>query len=184
MSNFWPSGLDIADTASPEVILAAATKEWSEISGDVITLVIQDAKTEGGDRLLIVHAKHVPSNRTVKLFSVVHRPNAPYPARIYPEDDAVPDYLRKSYYKPGFSLANMRALRSETEGHEVRNQWVGDTPAEFRRHLIEVFNQGVLKSEVLGLLSGGTSSSEASPDVAGATPPPEASPDAAGEQQQ
>jgi hypothetical protein len=126
--------------------------------------VIRDAKSQSDDRLLIVHAKHVPTNRTVKLFSVLHRLNAPYPARIYPETDAVPDHLKKTNYKPGLSLANMRVFGAETEGGEVTNQWVSDTPSEFRRHLIEVFNQGILKSELLGL-------------IAGATPPPAPPPD-------
>jgi hypothetical protein len=178
MSDFWPSGLDMQDTASPEVILSTAGKEWSEESGGVVTLVIQGAESKGGDRLLIVHAKHVPSDRTVKLFSVLHRPNAPYPARIYPDEDKVPDYLKKRYYDPGFSLGSMRAVASvlsEREAREVTNEWVCDTPREFRSHLIEALNQGVVKSEVLGLIAGASSTPEARP---GATSTPETPPDA------
>ena len=173
MSDFWPSGLDMQDTSSPEVILSTASKEWSEQSGGVVTLVIQDAESTSGNRLLIVHAKHVPSNRTVKLFSVLHRPNAPYPARIYAEEDAVPDYLKKTYYKPG--IGDMAIVGAR--GHDVTNQWVCDTPAEFRRHLIEVFNQGVVKSEVLGLIAGRNLAPRRTAD---ATSTPETPSDAAG----
>jgi hypothetical protein len=174
MSNFWPSGLDMKDTASPEIILSTASDEWSDKSGGVITLAIQDTKSTSGDRLLIVHAKHVPSKRTVTLFSVLHRPNAPYPARIYPAKDAVPDHLKKTYYQPGFSLAELAI--GGASGHDVTNDWVCDTPSEFRSHLSEVFNQGVVKSEVLGLIAGATPPPQAPTD---ATPPPEAPPDAA-----
>jgi hypothetical protein len=99
--------------------------------------------------MLIVHAKHVPSNRTVTLFSVVHRPGAPYPAKIQPRDDELPDILKKSYYRPG--IADLAMIK--TSGQHVTNQWVCDTPAEFRSEVQKVFNLGVIKSEVLSLVS-------------------------------
>lgn len=162
MSDFWPSGLDMQDTASPELILSAASKEWSERSGGVLNLVIQDTVSQGDDRLLIVHAKHVPSNRTVTLFSVLHRPNAPYPARIYPAKDPVPSHLKKTYYEPG---AGDFQLSVRLRGGNVTNPWVCDTPTEFRNGLNEVFNQGVVKSEVISLVAGATSPPEAPPDT-------------------
>ena len=88
MNGFWPDDLNIEDTASPLEIIESAKGEWSERSNGVLTLVIQEGESNNGNEMLIVHGKHVPSNRTVALFSVVHRPGSPYPARIQPREDA------------------------------------------------------------------------------------------------
>src|SRR5262245_4197935 len=100
MTSFWPLDLDLRDTSSPLDILRSANQEWTEHSDGVLALVIQEEDSTSNNHILIVHAKHVPSNRTVTLFSVIHRPGAPYPARILPRDD-LPDGFKKSYYRPG-----------------------------------------------------------------------------------
>ena len=153
MNNFWPSGLDLTDTSSPLEILQAAKQEWIEQSNGLLALVIQETESTNGNHLLIVHAKHVPSKRTVTLFSVVHRLGAPYPAKIEPRDDGLPDILKKSYYRP--SIADIVA----GTGRQVTNKWVCDTPSEFRSQLKDVINLGTLKSEVLSLVSGTVSAS-------------------------
>jgi hypothetical protein len=157
VAEFWPAGLDLDDTSSPLEILEMANQEWAEHTSGLLALVIQEAESTNGNHLLIVHAKHVPSNRTVTLFSVVHRPGAPYPATILPRDNELPDILKKSYYRPGFAevSAGFRGL----EGRRVENDWVSDTPSEFRSQLRNVFKLGILKSEVLSLVSGAASSS-------------------------
>jgi hypothetical protein len=154
MSNFWPKGLELSDTASPMEILEAAQSDWDTNSHGALTLVFQEAKSESGNDMIIVHAKHIPSNRTATLFSVVHRPNTPYPITIQPKNDDVPTFLRKSYYKPGIadSLINS-ADDFGTRGKTVTNHWVSDTPSEFRTKLGEVFNLGIVKSEILNLAS-------------------------------
>jgi hypothetical protein len=96
MSNFWPKGFELTDTESPRQILETAQREWNAESSGVLTLVFQETKSESGNDMIIVHAKHVPSNRTVTLFSVIYRPNTPYPATIQPKDDILPNYLKKS----------------------------------------------------------------------------------------
>ncbi len=158
MTNYWPSGLDLSDTSSPLEILQSARDEWTEQSKGLLTLVIQEAKSTCNNHMLIVHAKHVPSNRTVTLFSVVHRPDAPYPATIQPRGDELPNVFKKSYYKPGF--ANIAAGMALSQSREVTNEWVCDTPSEFRPKLERVFNLGALKSEVLSLVSQDASAAE------------------------
>ena len=121
-------------------------------------MVIQEAETTNGNHMLVVHVKHVPSNRTVTLFSVVHRSTAPYRAKIQPRDNELPDILKKSYYQPDL-VARMAPGIGTLTGQKVTNKWVCDTPSEFRSTLRDVFNLGILKSEVLSLVSGTTSSS-------------------------
>ncbi|MGD0384459.1 MAG: hypothetical protein ABSA77_13140, partial [Thermoguttaceae bacterium] len=100
MTDFWPNGLELSDTQSPMDILYDARRNWESESKGLLTLILQTAKSKSKNDMIIVHAKHVPSDRTASLFSVVCRPGAPYPARIQPRDDAVPDFFKKSYYEP------------------------------------------------------------------------------------
>ncbi len=151
MSNYWPNGLELSDTQSPLQILATAQEDWKTGSAGVLTLVLQEAKSQSGNDMIIVHAKHVPSNRTATLFSVVHRPNAPYPATIQPKDNDVPNVLKKSYYRPGLGDAAIGI--GMTKGRNVTNTWVSDTPSEFRAKLEEVFNLGTVKCEIFSLVS-------------------------------
>jgi hypothetical protein len=157
MSSFWPDGIQISDTQSPKDILNTANEEWQKNSDGILELVLQDAKSESGHSMIIVHAKHVANNRTATLFSIVHQPNKPYPVRIQPEKEELPDFLKKSYYRPNPSrLRNFNfALLEESQSNfkQVVNQWVSDTPSEFRKKLAEVFNLGIIKREILNLAS-------------------------------
>lgn len=150
MSNFWPSGLDLSDTQTPREILKAANEDWQTSSDGVMELVLQDATSKSGNSMIIVHAKHVASNRTSTLFSIVHRPNNPYPVTIQLEDEDLPNFLKKSYVRPSISIAMELMGRSES----VSNPWVSDTPSEFRKKLAEAFNLGSVKSKILNLASG------------------------------
>lgn len=155
MTEFWPTGLNLEDTSSPLEILRGAQNEWEERTGGLLTLIIQEAEATNGHHMLIVHAKHVPSHRTATLFSVVHRPAAPYPAKIQPRENELPEFLKKRYYQPGIEdFAGTVAVK----GRQVTNKWVCDTPSEFRTQLEAVFNLGTVKAEVLNLMSGATSS--------------------------
>jgi hypothetical protein len=100
--------------------------------------------------MLIVHAKHVPSNRTVTLFSVVHRADAPYPARIQPRNEELPNFLKKTYFKSGVA-----DLAAQINGEVLTDNWVCDTPNEFRSRLEDVFDLGAVKSEILNLIAVG-----------------------------
>jgi len=149
MSGFWPTGLDLTDTAPPTAILKTAQGEWEAKSGGVLTLVLQETTSQSGNTMIIVHAKYIPGNRTATLFSVVHRPNAPYPVTIQPEKENLPNSLKKSYRTTGLGeIASIGVY-----GQEVENEWVSDTPSEFRSKLEKVFNLGSVKREVLSLVS-------------------------------
>lgn len=152
MADFWPSGLKLDDTQSPMQILKEAQQDWETKSDGLLTLVLQNATSESGNDLILVHAQHVSSKRTSHLFSVIHRPKSPYPATIEPRDSALPNVLKKSYYQPGI-LGPAAAIRSldKPEGRTVTNEWVSDTPSEFRAKLQQAFSSGFVKSEILNL---------------------------------
>jgi len=152
MSNFWPSGIELSDTQSPFEILETARQDWETNSDSVFTLVLQRATSEAGNAMIIVHAKHIPSERTATLLSVIHRPNAPYPATIQPKDEDLPNTFKKSYYRPGMADVSVGAVLG-TQGSTVTNKWVSDTPSEFRSKLVDAFNLSTIKTEVLNLAS-------------------------------
>lgn len=157
MTNYWPSGLDLTDVQSPMAILREARSDWEEESDGLLTLILQTAESTSGNDMIIVHAKHNPSNRTATLFSVVYRPDIPYPATLLPKDDELPDFLKKHYIKPGISIG------LPIEDKTVVNPWVADTPLEFRNNLTEVFNLAIIKSEVLSIV-GSAEDAPSAPD--------------------
>ena len=160
---FWPQDIQLSDTQSPREILNTAQEEWRTSSDGIMELVLQDAISESGNSMIIVHAKHVISSRTATLLSIVYRAGYPYPVTIQPKGVDLPIFLKKSYYKPGARfLADMKenipliptmsiAENQGVVGKQVLNQWVSDTPSEFREKLVEAFNLGAIKSEILNL---------------------------------
>lgn len=155
MSKYWPDGLELSDTQSPIEILRDAQTEWESSSGGALALILQEAESKSGYDMIVVHAKHVASNRTAALFSVVSRKGNPYPARLQPKDDQLPNFFKKSYKTQSLSsLASMSAVIGQlNEEKWVNNDWVADTPGEFREKLEGVFNLGNIKSEILNLIS-------------------------------
>jgi hypothetical protein len=159
MSNFWPTGIEISDTQSPREILNTAQEEWQTNSDGLLQLVLQDAQSQSGHPMIIVHAKHVANNRTAELFSIVYQNGKPYPVRIQPEKEELPTFLKKSYDEPKSQLVsglNLSALKGLGGIDQVSTQWVSDTPAEFRKKLAEMFNLGLVKREILNLVSNTT----------------------------
>jgi hypothetical protein len=157
MSNFWPSGLDLSDTRSPKEILKVAQEDWRQRSDGVMELVLQDAKSTDGYIMIIVHAKHVGSNRTSTLFSILHRPNSFYPVTIQLETDELPNFLKKTYESDSSYISMRSALATIGRiggSQTVSNPWVADTPAEFQKKLGEAFNKGSIKSIIVNLASG------------------------------
>jgi hypothetical protein len=171
MSSFWPDGVELSDTQSPKDILNTAQEEWQTASDGILQLVLQDAKSESGHSMIIVHAKNVASNRTATLFSIVHQPGKPYPVTIQPEKEDLPTFLKKSYYDQyalrksytkDLELAKIIGSSAfpyinrplDLDLKPVVNQWVSDTPSEFRKKLSEAFNLGIVKREILNLVTG------------------------------
>jgi hypothetical protein len=152
MSNFWPKGIEISDTQSPRQILEAARNDWDEHSNGNMTLILQESESDSGNDVIIVHAKHFSGNRTTTLFTVISRPNAPYPATIQPRKEFLPDALKRTYYKPGI-LEGVQTTVDFRSGKEIINDWVSDSPSEFRTNLEQVFNLSPVKSAILNLLS-------------------------------
>lgn len=155
MSKYFPAGLELNDTKTPLEILEEAKLDWQEESDGLVTLIFQITKSGRGDDMILVHAKHVPSNRTASLFSLISRQKNPYPVSIQPKDEELPDFLKKSYTSHS---ALGRALSVSTaasmQAITVTNKWVSETPSEFRNKLSEAFNLGIIKSEVLNLVTG------------------------------
>jgi hypothetical protein len=161
MSSFWPDGIELSDTESPRDILNTAKEDWQTNSNGIMDLVLQDAESESGNPMIIVHAKHVVKNRTFELFSIVHQPEQPYPVRIEPKVEKLPTFLQKSYYEPIPQLPPLLAIPIAGTGRDqspkqVVNKWVSDTPSEFREKLAQAFNLGFIKREILNLASANT----------------------------
>ena len=148
MTDFWPGDLDLNDTQSPEQILNEAQHDWDSGSKGLLALLLQPATSKSGNSMIIVHAKHVPSRRTATLFTVVYRPEKPYPATIQPKGEEIPSFLKKSR-ETGFGAIGA-TMQAAVEA--ATNPWVSETPSEFRTKLREVLNLGTVKSEVLNLL--------------------------------
>lgn len=151
MTNYWPSNFHLEDVSTPAQILESAGYEWDVNSNGQLQLIFQESLADHNYETIIVHAKHVSSNRTKTLFSVSHRTGNPYPVRIEPTADELPNYLKKSY-----TTNSTASLLSsfDIKGKTITNEWVCDTPSEFRRKLSDVFNLGTLKADILSLLAG------------------------------
>lgn len=157
MSSYWPSDLELSDTAAPMDILRDASEDWKVNSQGLLELIMQSAQSKSGNDMILVHAKHIPSNRTASLLAVVMRPNNPYPARLQPKEEDMPDFFKKTYIKRGIdasplglhgTLRSIQALQlTET------NKWVAETPSEFRAKLADALNLGAMKSIVLNLVA-------------------------------
>lgn len=165
MSSFWPEDLKLEDTQSPEEILEAAREDWQTSTNGLMDLLVQEGASESGNPIMVVHAKHVASNRTAALFSIIHRPSSPYPVAIHFKEEELPNFLRKSYQKPsssrssptgtttvGVSLTSeIRQMMGYSDSETISNPWVSDTPSEFRKNLASVLNHSVVKREILNL---------------------------------
>jgi hypothetical protein len=127
-------------------------------------LLLQDAESNSGNSMIIIHAKHVTNKRTARLFSIVHQPEKSYPVTIQPEEEeSLPEFLKKSYYSPSSQseieqtlkgLGNRLDLQKRNINlNQVVNRWVSDTPSEFRKNLSDAFNLSIVKREILNLAS-------------------------------
>ena len=156
MTDFWPDDLKLEDTASPREILEEARDDWERSSGGRFTLLFQEAESQTGNRLTKVHAKFKPAGRTAEIFTVVQRPDKPYPVTIELTDRGLPNILRRKYYVPGDDDHDF----DDPRGHWVENERVADSPAEFRIRLREALTLDETKSEVFSLAASWSSADE------------------------
>jgi hypothetical protein len=172
MGNYFPKDIVVEDVQSPTEILEEAQKEWEVDSKGMLKLLLQSTQSQSGNDLIIVRAKHVPSNRVGTLFSLVHRPLVCYPVTIILEaEEKLPDVLKKSYTKRVDRTSTPKAMGVPMIGDilspfsrnpitdikaqfvEVKNDWVADTPLEFRNKLKQAFNLSSIKALIINLLA-------------------------------
>jgi hypothetical protein len=163
---FFPEGIELSDICSPVEILEEAQHEWEEHSDGLLLLRIGPAAVEGEDEMILdVYIVHNPSKRMAKLLSIAHRPNQSYPVEIRPESFDIPEYLRKSYtiqkrrspsplFSPQAYLRGMEGILPEVTTKTITNEWVCDTPAEFRSKLEEALSLGSVKSAINNIIAG------------------------------
>ena len=156
MSKFFPKGISTQDTKSPAFILREAKAQWERETGKVLTLDLETRIDTPPLAVVFVRAVHCESERSALLFRVAHREGVPYPATIEREEEDLPIALRKTYYRPGISgIAAMvsAAGYGQTEGRTIKNDWVAETPSEFRELLERAFNLGYVKGAVINLIA-------------------------------
>lgn len=161
MSSFWPSGIDLSKIQSPRQVLKVAQQDWHNDSGGVMELLLQDTVSQTGDTKIIVHAKHVPSNRTTRLLAVVHQPCEPYPVTIELESRKLPNFLKRNYRQP--SQTEIIAGMIGTTDKTISNPWVSNTPNEFEQKLKEAMNQDFVRSQIANLLADSLDSIDEGP---------------------
>ena len=163
---FFPDDIELSEIFSPSEILEDAKRDWDAHSNGILLLQISQALVESEEELVLdVYVIHSPSKRMAKVLSVAHRPNHPYPIEIRPESFNIPKYLKKSYKtqtrrspSPLFSIADqMRAIERalpEVVTQTITNEWVCDTPSEFKEKLENAFNLGSVKSTIHNIIAG------------------------------
>jgi hypothetical protein len=164
--SFFPEDIELSDIRSPSEILSEAQSEWEGHSNGLLLLRVSPAALEGEDEFILdVYIVHSPSKRMAKLLSVAHRPEHPYPVEIRPESFDIPRYLKKSYtvqarrsIPPLFSVPDyLRAVEKaipEISTQTITNEWVCDTPSEFRENLRKALNLGSVKSAINNIIVG------------------------------
>lgn len=153
MTDFWPKDLEISQNGrSPEAILQDAQRDFETKSQGLVELALHPSVSTRGNTYTQVYARHNPSGRTSTLFAVVHRPEKPYPVRLQPNDQDLPDGFRKKYtryFDETFKIA--ASMRFGPEPETVENPWVATSPNEFQRLLRRIFNTEFVKSEIVNL---------------------------------
>lgn len=152
MTDFWPRGLDIDYCDSPEEILDVAERGWRERSGGLLLLDVDRSNYDDGCTKLTVRAIHVPSKNSATLFYVFRRFDSPYPASFALIDEEIPVRLKAARYEPG-TLDLYGAASFVKEGRTVENEWVCETPEEFRDKLQKVVDHPRVKSRVVNLVA-------------------------------
>ncbi len=157
--NFFPSDLEITNLQSPLDILSEAKLEWDSKGQGIISLLVDEGRsTSGSDStsvIIHVYALHIPSQRLARLLTIFHVTEKPYPARINPEKEDIPDYLRKERIGASSrsSLAAIESFRVSMSQNTSVDEWVCESPDEFRRQLVKALNRGSVKAAVTNIVT-------------------------------
>lgn len=155
--DFWPEGLSIKDMRSPRQIILEANEDWVSKSEGVLTLGLEEAVTDNsGNSSMNVFANNTTNHNTIVLFKIHQRVNLTYPVAIQLREEDLPNHLKKSYYSHSVKSAFGQAgaiSQMFGEGQLIKNEWVSDTPTEFRKHLEKALNTSYVKRAILSLFS-------------------------------
>ena len=168
--SFFPSNLEIVNVQSPLDILSEAKDEWDAEGQGVITLLVDDGRSTKSDvvyAFIRVYALHIPTERVENLLTVVHVCDKPYPARIELEKEDTPAYLRKERYVPARKAGLMnsdifQALNKTIPAHTVYEEWVCQSPDEFRKQLAKALTRGSVKSAITNIIAASTKDTDSS----------------------
>jgi hypothetical protein len=171
--SFFPSDLEIANAQSPLDILSEAKNEWDTKGQGIVTLLVDEGRpaSQGDSDLTLIHvyALHIPSERVESLLTVIYASGKPYPARINPEKDDIPEYLRKERFVPARKSGLMppsilQAISEAIPAHTVTEEWVCESPDEFRKQLSKALTLGRVKSAITNIIAA-SGNAALSPDT-------------------
>jgi hypothetical protein len=160
--SFFPSDLEITNAQSPLDILSEAKNEWDTKGQGIVTLLVDGGRSalHGDSDLTLIHvyAMHIPSERVESLLTVIYASGKPYPARISPEKDDIPEYLRKERFVPAkisglMSPSILNTFREAIPAHTVSEEWVCESPEEFRKQLSKALTLGRVKSAITNIIA-------------------------------
>ncbi|MFN9610547.1 MAG: hypothetical protein ACK546_00080 [bacterium] len=160
--SFFPHDIEIANLESPLDILSEAKLEWDSEGQGIISLLVDEGQSTSKDgttfALIHVFVVHIPSQRVAGLLTVFHVSGKPYPARIKPERHDVPDFLRKERAVPPrpTDLSKQHVLSSFASmapAHTVVEEWVCESPSEFRKQLAKALTQGSVKYTITSIVA-------------------------------
>ena len=161
---FFPSDFEVINAQAPLCILSEAKNEWDAKGKGVVTLLIDEGSPaslvdDDTDMTFIhVYLTHIPTGRVENLLTVIHANGKPYPARINPEKEDTPHYLRKQRIvpakKPGLISASiLQSLSEAIPAHTVTEEWVCESPDDFRKQLAKALTLGRVKSAITNIIA-------------------------------
>lgn len=168
--SFFPHDLEIVNVQSPLDILSEAKNEWDAEGQGVITLLVDEGRSTESDIVyawIRVYAQHIPTERIENLLTVIHVCDKPYPARIDLVKEDVPAVLRKERLvpakRPGLMTAGLLQTLSEAiPAHTVSEEWVCQSPGEFRQQLAKALTRGSVKSAITNIIAASTKDTDSS----------------------
>lgn len=172
--SFFPHDLEIVNVQSPLDILSEAKNEWdAEGQGVIKLLVVEGRSTIPATTpdivyaCIRVYAQHIPTERIEHLLTVIHVCDKPYPARIELVKEDIPANLRKERFVPArsgglLSSDLFKTLNEAAPAHTVSEEWVCQSPGEFRKQLAKALTRGSVKSAITNIIAASTKETDPS----------------------
>ena len=168
--SFFPRDLEIVNVQSPLDILSEAKNEWDAEGQGVITLLVVEGRSTTPDIVyacIRVYAQHIPTERIEYLLTVIHVCDKPYPARIELVKEDIPANLRKERFVPAMrgglvSSDFFERVNKAAPAHTVSEEWVCQSPGEFRKQLAKALTRGSVKSAITNIIAASTTDTDSS----------------------